>query len=158
MNTLCTADRETQSILPANLSAERSVLGALVEDESLFSDVVKAGLQTQHFFLSDHQRVFSAIRNLKACKRPVDYISVAEELGNSSHDYVLIASLVHGVVVDEGHILHHVHIIARKARLRALLKISEWISGAVTETADPDLLIPQIKNKLDECSEGQILA
>jgi replicative DNA helicase len=149
---------ESQPINPSNLSAERCVLGALIEDDSLVPAVIDTGLQVQDFFLSDHRRVFQVIEMLQVCKVPVDYVSVAEQLGNSQDDYVLIASLVHGVVLHEDHVLHHAAIIRRKARLRALLVIGEWISSAVTESADPDALIAQIRNMLDFCSEGQIRA
>jgi replicative DNA helicase len=144
--------------VPANLPAERCVLGALIEDDSLVPDVLALGLRTQDFLLSDHRRIFRAIEMLRAKNAPVDYVSVTEQLGTRNEDYALIADLMHGVVLYEDHVLHHAAIVRRKARLRALLKIGEWISVAVTETADPDLVISQIRNMLDECSEDQIRA
>ena len=147
-----------QAINPANVAAERCVLGAVIEDESLWRKLTDSGLRSQHFYLSDHRRVFGAIDRLKGRSMPVDYISVAEELGNLGGDYVLIASLVHGVVVQENHVLHHAAIIRKKSRLRSLLKIGEWIQKAVTEIAEPDSLTAQIRNMLDGCSEDQISA
>ena len=70
---------------------------------------------------------------------------------SDNRDYVRIAGLVCGVVLRSGHILHHASIVRNKARLRALLRIGEWISGAVTETANPDLFIAQVEGMLAGC-------
>jgi replicative DNA helicase len=149
---------DSDPVLPVNLPAERCVLGALIEDDSLIPAVMDVGLRVQDFSLSDHRRIFQAIETLQARKVPVDYVSVAEQLGNTQNDYVLIADLVHGVVLHEDHILHHAAIVHKKARLRELLNIGEWITEAVTQTADPDLLIAQITDRLETCSKGQIRA
>ncbi|MFL6304213.1 MAG: DnaB-like helicase N-terminal domain-containing protein, partial [Candidatus Sulfotelmatobacter sp.] len=125
---------DSDPVLPVNLPAERCVLGALIEDDSFVPAVMDSGLRVQDFSLSDHRRVFQAIETLQARKVPVDYVSVAEQLGNTVDDYVLIGDLVYGVVLHEDHILHHAAIVHKKARLRELLILGEWISQAVTET------------------------
>jgi replicative DNA helicase len=149
---------ESQPINPASLPAERSVLGALIEDDSFVPEVIASGLRCEHFFLSDHRRIFRAIELLHTRNAPVDYVSVAEQLGNRNEDFAAIADMIHGVVLHKGHILHHVKIIRQKARLRTLLRIGEWILKAVGETSDPDLIVAQIRNILDTCSEGPIRA
>jgi replicative DNA helicase len=139
----------TDAILPINLCAERSILGAVIEDDVLLPEVIAAGLQPDDFFLSDHQRVFSTMLMLQARKSPVDYITIAEELGNHQEHYVLVASLIHGVVIHEDHILHHVAIVRKKSRLRGLLRLAEWLTAAATETANPDELIISTRAKLE---------
>jgi replicative DNA helicase len=135
--------------LPANIAAERSVLGGVIEDDGLLPEVIAADLQREDFSLSDHQRVFSAILSLHERKLPVDYVTVAEELGNDQNAYVLLGSLIQGVIVHEDHILHHVAIVRKKSRLRALLRLAEWLTKAVTESADPDKLIIATREKLE---------
>ncbi|HKF02647.1 MAG TPA: DnaB-like helicase N-terminal domain-containing protein [Candidatus Sulfotelmatobacter sp.] len=162
MNTLpsnseCRKRDTVEAVNPANLPAERCVLGAIIEDDSLWDEVIASGLCRRHLFLDDHRHVFGAIERLKARNAPVDYISVAEELGNRAQDYVLIASLVHGVVVQEDHVRHHAAIVRKKSCLRALLKMGEWITTSVTETSDPDLLTKQIRSMLDACTEDHVL-
>jgi replicative DNA helicase len=147
-----------ESVLPSNLSAERCVLGALIEDDSLLPPVLATGVKSNHFLLADHRRMLQAIELLHARNAPVDYVSVTEQLGNRNEDYAIIADLLHGLVLYEDHILHHARIVRRKANLRGLLKIGEWIAEAVTESADPDLLIAQIRNRLDACLESHISA
>lgn len=148
----------SQSILPVNLSAERCVLGAVIEDDSFLPDLIGLGLQASDFFVGDHRRIFEAIAALHANKVPIDYVTVVEHLGNTQDGYVLIAGLIQGVVLHQGHILHHAAIVRKKARLRRLLKLAEWIGQAVTETADPDLLVAEIRDCLELCSEDELRA
>jgi replicative DNA helicase len=137
--------------LPANLAAERVVLGALIEDDGLLPEVLETGLQPEDFLLSDHHRIFRVVLALGQENAPVDYITVAEQLGNRPEDYVAVASLVDGLVIDRDHVIHHAKTVRRKARLRALLRIGEWISAAVTEASDPDQVVEEISRKADEC-------
>src|SRR2546425_6309419 len=137
--------------LPTNLAAERVVLGVLIEEDELLPEVIATGLKVDDFSVSDHQRIFRAMLSLREKKCPVDYITVAEQLGNRQEDYVVIGSLVHGVVIDDDHLFHHVAIVRRKARQRSLLKLAEWISESVNETTDPDSVIEQISARLEGC-------
>src|SRR6266496_4160559 len=114
--------------LPTNIAAELRVLGALIEDDGLVHDI---GLSVDDFVLSDHRRIFWAIVALHARDCPVDLFTAIEELGNSQEDYVVVASLVHGVVLHEDHTHNHAAIIRKKTRLRSLLKIAEWITESV---------------------------
>jgi replicative DNA helicase len=144
--------------LPINLPAERSVLGAVIEDGALLPQVIAAGLRAEDFALSDHRRVFDAVLTLHTRKAPIDYVMVTEELGNCQEHYILVGSLIQGVVIDPDHILHHVAIIQRKARLRALLRLAEWITRVVDDTADPDVLIERAIGKLEAMATAEVRA
>jgi replicative DNA helicase len=144
--------------IPINLPAERSVLGALIEDDSLLPEVIAAGLRAGDFSLSDHRQVFAAILALREQKSPIDYITVTEKLGNRQEDYVLLASLIHGVVVHEDHTLYHVAMVRRKSQLRTLLRIAEWLTRVVDDAADPDALIEQAIRKLDAVATAEVTA
>src|SRR5438034_8545124 len=126
---------QSQPINPINLPAERSVLGALIEDGSLLEDVIAAGLRVDDFSLSDHRRVYAAMLELWQQKKPVDYVLVADHLGNDQEQYVLVGSLIQGVIVDRDHVVHHVEIVRKKARLRGLLRIAGWITNIVNDQA-----------------------
>jgi replicative DNA helicase len=152
----CLGNEDSPPINPVSLPAECSVLGALIEDDSFVPVVFALGLRCEDFFLSDHRRIWQAIEVLHARNAPVDFVSVAEQLGNRDEDYAAIADLMYGVVLHEDHIVHHARIVRKNARLRTLLRIGEWISKAVAETADPDLIAAQIRNMLDACLEGTI--
>lgn len=137
--------------LPSNLSAERVVIGALIEDDKLLPEIVRSGLVASDFQLADHRRVFAAICDLRRGGTTVDVITVSEHLGNSDADFALLADLICGVVVQQSHVQHHVCIVKRKARLRQLLDVSEWLSDCVLErSADPEGLANLAIAKLQE--------
>lgn len=149
---------QSQRINPVNLPAERSVLGALIEDDSLKADVLGAGLRSTDFALSDHRQVFDAMLSLWQEKRPVDYVTVAEQLGNRQEHYVLVGSLIQGIIVHSDHVTAHAHIVQQKARLRALLRLAEWITRVVDDTSDPDALIEEAIGKLEAISCTEVRA
>lgn len=140
----------SEQLAPRNLASERVILGALVEDDTLLPGVISAGLDVDDLFLSDHRRIFSAMLELREKNEPLDYVTVAEQLGNSRADYVLLASLIDGVVVHSGHVRHHVRIVRKKARLRQLQGLGEWLLQSTSETsADPAALAHLALEKLE---------
>jgi replicative DNA helicase len=137
--------------LPCSEMAEQIVLGCLIEDEALLPGVLDSGLTAADFMISNHRRVFQAILDLRQQDYPVDYVAIAEHLGNKADDFALLGSLIHGVVVDAGHALHHARIVKKKAQLRELMKVSAWLEDvASTSTTDPELLVNMAIEKLQE--------
>jgi replicative DNA helicase len=134
-----------------NLAAEKVVLGAIVEDDGLLGDVLATGLTEEDFSLSDHQRIFRAIEILREKNSPIDYVTLTEQLGNKDEDCVAVANLVQGVVVHYPHVIHHAQIVRKKARLRSLIKLAEWISEVVKTNAEPDEVVEQVSGRLDKC-------
>ena len=141
--------------VPANLPAERAVLGAVLGDEAesaqILSDVIDSGLVVEDFFLSDHQRIFLAILKLREKNAPIDFISIAEQLGNSQADYVVLGSLIDGTVIEANHVLYHAGVIRRKARQRKLLKLGEWLLDSVNDRTEPDQMIEQLLERIEQC-------
>jgi replicative DNA helicase len=147
-----------EKVNPISLPAERSVLGALIEDDSLLDEVIEIGLRPEHFALSDHRRVFEVMCTLNAQHRPIDYVTVAEQLGNRREHYVLVSSLIQGVIIHADHVTHHARIIMRKARLRSLLRLAEWIFRVVDDTANPDALVEEAIGKLNIMAAAEVVA
>jgi replicative DNA helicase len=142
---------------PRNLASERVILGALIEEESILSAAVGAGLDIEDFFLSDHRRIFAAMLELRENNSPVDYITVAEQLGNRQADVVLLASLIDGVVIDRSHVLYHIGIVRKKSRLRRLQQLAEWMLQSANEiSADPDALTEVALEKLGAVAEVRV--
>jgi replicative DNA helicase len=146
-------DRSATKI-PVNVHAERAVLGAILEMDGLFTDVIAAGLKSNDFSLRDHGRIYTAMIQLEEAKQPIDHISVAEKLGNTAEDFALLSDLVVGVVLERSHILHHLGTITEKARLREIQRLGEEILFAVNEPGIESLeLAFQIVSKLDQIIE-----
>lgn len=136
--------------MPTNLPAERAILGVFIEEAGLLSEAISEGLAVDDFSISDHRRIFGAILELRDKNCPIDYISVAEQLGNAPADFALLGDLINGIVIHRGHVLHHVKIVRKKARLRTLMKVADWISQSATEVAaNPDALVQVAIEKLE---------
>ena len=65
---------------PHNLSAEESLLGALLLSRDAVGTVAEMGLSVNDFYKPAHQYVYDAIRGLNATGNPVDAVTVADEL------------------------------------------------------------------------------
>lgn len=137
------------AIPPANQAAERSVLGACIESESLLTSALAEGLSADDF-TGDYPRVFRALLEMRAKGLPVDFISLPEYLGNGQREFALIGDLVSGAVVHYSHVMHHVQIVRQKSRLRSLLRLSDWIAQAAVEPcADPEQIAKLASEKLE---------
>jgi replicative DNA helicase len=139
----------TQPVSPVSLPAERVVLGGFIESPDLLSEAVASGLAENDFSLSDHRRIFAAILALAESKSVVDYVLLAEHLGGRPEDYVLLSSLIDGVVIEQGHILHHVALVRKKSKLRQLERMGAGLGTSATERgADPDKIAALLREQL----------
>src|ERR1700738_5434194 len=69
----------TISSLPANVEAERSILGAILLDNFAYSQAAEH-LRTEDFSLDSHRRIYSRMVDLAESSRPIDMITLIEEL------------------------------------------------------------------------------
>ena len=65
---------------PHNLSAEESLLGALLLSREVVGQVSELGVHVEHFYKPSHQHIYSAMHGLMASGQPVDIVTVADEL------------------------------------------------------------------------------
>jgi replicative DNA helicase len=133
----------------AQVISEQVVLGCLIEDPELLTDILTSGIAAEHFLLSDHVRAFEAILALHRNGAPIDTFSVADELGGDQNAFALMGQLVYGVVVESKHARYHATRVMSNARARQLLRIGEWIPQGLADLRDPDLLIAEIRDRLD---------
>lgn len=121
-------------ILPNNFEAEQSVLGsALIDNEATL--LVVSRLIEEDFYNDTHKQVFRAIKSLFADSRPVDFVTVSDELEkNNMLDSVggiaYISSLAN-IVPSAASCSHYVDIVRRDSVLRQVIKAS----GSVIEKA-----------------------
>jgi replicative DNA helicase len=141
---------EDHPISPASLPAERVVLGGLIESPELLPEALAGGLAAEDFSLEDHRRIFAAILALADSKSPVDYVLLAEHLGGRQEDFVLVASLIDGLVIESGHILYHVRLVRKKSKLRQFERMGANLVASICETgADPDTIAAMIREQLE---------
>src|SRR6266508_3275907 len=122
--------------LPASPEAERSILGAILLDNTLQNEALST-LKADHFFLDAHRRVYARICDLSESNRPIDIVTLAEELlrykeleavGGAGY----LASLTDGVP-RRSSLEHYVRIVRDKAMLRSLIHASNSVIAQALE-------------------------
>ncbi len=139
---------------------EEAVLGALMLEKDAFS-IVSDILNTESFYESTHQAIFGAIHNLAMQQKPVDVLTVVEELKRRGEleavgGAVYVAELT-DKVASAAHIEYHARIIAQKYLARQLITFSsDVVNQAFDEMIDVDDLMQETESKLFEISQRNV--
>jgi replicative DNA helicase len=126
--------------MPANIEAERSILGAILLDNHAFNDAAEH-LRPEDFSIDAHRRIYARMMELSESSRPIDTITLVEELDQKKDlqaigDVAYISSLLDGVP-DRPSIEHYVRIVRDKAILRGLIGVANTAIAKASEQADP---------------------
>jgi hypothetical protein len=105
---------------PQNIAAEEAVLGAMMVAESALSRVIdEVKLSAKDFYLDKHRLIFGCVRDLHAASKPVDELTVADELARRGEveevggkHYV---SALAAKVPAAGNAKHYAEIVKREA-------------------------------------------
>src|SRR2546429_528846 len=130
----------TISSLPANVEAERSILGAILLDNFAYNQAAEH-LRIEDFSLDSHRRIYARMVDLAESSRPIDMITLIEELDRHKDlqaigDVAYVSSLVDGVP-DRPSIEHYIKIVRDKALLRGLIHTSNSAIARAADQADP---------------------
>src|SRR5438876_2311304 len=128
------------SSLPANVEAERSILGAILLENLAYNQAAEH-LGPEDFSLDSHRRIYSRMMDLAESSRPIDMITLIEELDRRREleavgDVGYVSGLVDGVP-DRPSIEHYIKIVRDKALLRGLIHTSNSAIARAAEQSDP---------------------
>ena len=130
-----------QKGLPANIDAEKFILGSILLDDARFVDI--AGILTQDdFALEKHRRIFVRMSDLHARNEKIDRVTVANELLRFN-ELESIDGLSYLVSLDDGlpHIANldsYVKIVRDKSALRRIAVVSQqMLNRALMAEDDP---------------------
>src|SRR5271154_393825 len=131
-----TSDFAFDRALPANIDAERAILGAVLLENALYNEAAER-LRAEDFALDSHQRIFARMAELMDNSHAVDIVTLAEELAKrkeveSIGGVAYLASLTEGLPRRLS-IEEYVRIVKDKSLLRQLINIC---STAITRAAD----------------------
>ncbi len=137
---MATTDYSIASSLPANVEAERSILGAILLDNLAYNQAAEH-LRPEDFSLDSHRRIYSRMIDLAETSRPIDMITLVEELDRKKEleaigDVGYVSGLVDGVP-DRPSIEHYIRIVRDKALLRGLIHAANSAIARASEQADP---------------------
>ena len=112
--------------LPANIDAEKTILGAILLDNTAHSEAAEK-LEADDFSLDSHRRIFLRMTDLMNEQRAVDIVTLANELARMKEveavgGVAYLASLTEGLplrpVIED-----YIRIVKDKSLLRSLMLI-----------------------------------
>jgi replicative DNA helicase len=136
-------------VQPQAIPLEQVVLGALMLDRMAMPKVV-ALLKPESFYLQSHQHIYQAALNLFGLSRPIDLLTVAEELRRMGKIDQLEAGAAYlveisNMVASAENIEYHSRIIFQQHIKRQLISISSQTTKAAYEdTTDAIDLLDQL--------------
>ncbi|MBN1570507.1 MAG: replicative DNA helicase [Acidobacteria bacterium] len=134
------ADISLEKTLPSNLEAERSILGAILLDDKAVLSVFEI-LRPHDFYLESHRRIFDKMLLLMNESRPIDLITLKDELMRSNEiesvgGAAYLAGLTDGLP-RAINIEYYAQIVREKATLRRLIQISSETMARSYQDEDP---------------------
>ena len=147
-------------IAPRDRELEEAVLGALMLEKDAYTTVCDL-LKPECFYEPAHQKIYHSIQVLGASQRPIDMLTVAEQLRldgtlDEVGGAVYITQLT-SRVSSAAHIEFHARIVAQKYLARELISFASNIENkAYDESNDVDDLLQEAEGKLFEISQRNV--
>ncbi|HKF48062.1 MAG TPA: replicative DNA helicase [Terracidiphilus sp.] len=135
--------------LPANVDAEKTILGAILLDNAAHSEAAER-LEPDDFSLDSHRRIYQRMSELVNDQRAVDIVTLSNELARYKEieavgGVAYLASLTEGLprrpVIEE-----YVKIVKDRSLLRRLMMIC---SNAIAQAADQSDTALEVLNRAE---------
>ena len=159
MSSAASATVALQKGLPANIDAERFILGSVLLDDTRFIDI--AGILTNDdFALEKHRRIFIRMCELHERGEKIDRVTVANELLRYN-ELESVDGLTYLVSLDDGlpHISNldsYVKIVRDKATLRRIAVASQQLMNrALLAEDDPEQILAGAEETLLRLGESR---
>ena len=145
---------------PQARELEEAVLGALMLEKDAYS-IVSEILKPESFYEKAHEKIYAAIVDLEISQRPVDMLTVTEQLKKRGEleevGGPFYISQLTSKVASSAHIEYHARIIAQKYLARELISFTAMIQGkAFDESIDVEDLMQEAEGKLFEISQRNV--
>jgi len=143
--------------MPANVEAEKTILGAILLDNAAHSEAAEK-LDSEDFSLDSHRRIFLRMTELMNEQRAVDIVTLSHELARykeveSVGGVAYLASLTEGLprrpVIEE-----YIRIVKDKSLLRKLMGICSMAIARAADQSESALdVLSMAETQLMEVSE-----
>src|SRR6266403_4403224 len=146
--------------LPANLDAERFVLGSILLDDSYFIQTAGA-LQADDFSVEKHRRIFIRMAEIHQRGEKIDRVTVANEL-MSRNQLESCDGLSYLVSLDDGlpqtfNIESYIRIVKDKAILRKIIFASQnLMNRCIASEEEPSQILAGAEETLLQLGESQV--
>ena len=147
--------------LPQNLEAEQAVLGALIIEGSLISQVLEILIE-EDFYKDSHKKIISAMIDLDRESKPIDLLTVfeflkakgqmLEDVGGSNYLTYLTE-----IVPTTANISYYAQIVKEKSILRNLVvTASDIAKQSHEEGVDVDDLVDRAEHSILEIGQNRV--
>ena len=114
-----------EKIIPQDITAEQSVLGAMLIDAGAVEKMAET-LREEDFYRPSHRIIYRAMLSLQSRNQPVDMVTVVDELNKTNAlddvDGIRYITLLANTVPTAANVTHHARIVAEKAFYRQLVE------------------------------------
>ncbi|OLC21534.1 MAG: hypothetical protein AUH36_03670 [Chloroflexi bacterium 13_1_40CM_55_7] len=138
------SDHALASSLPANVEAERSILGAILLDNFAYNQAAEH-LRPEDFSLDSHRRIYTRMVDLAESSRPIDMITLVEELDRRKEleaigDVGYISGLVDGLAPSGKLLVPAAPLEPLSINVFSLItkrsSVAGWYSGTAKDSQD----------------------
>jgi len=146
--------------LPHSLDAERSVLGAILLENTALHQAQQV-LRDDDFYRDDHRRIYRVMGQLSERSTAIDLLTIKEELERrgeleAAGGIPYLSSLVDGVP-KSANIEHYARIVKEKATLRGLISSAhEIISKALASEDGADEILDSAERSILHIAENRL--
>ncbi len=143
---------EKEKIPPQNLTAEQSVLGALLMDKNAIPKVIEI-VRPEAFYRDAHRYIYEAVLKLFDVGEPVDSITVTDLLKKEGRletagGAVYITDLINSVPTA-ANVEHYAKIVEEKATLRRLIDVgTNIVQEAFNEPEDVNQILDNAEKNI----------
>jgi replicative DNA helicase len=148
--------------LPQDLDAERSVLGAVLLNNSALDHLRELGLENPDFIHDAHQKIFEMACSLSDTGKPIDVVSITSAIRDRGwYDQIggvnTLTSLYDQVSFQIANVGHYGRIVREKALQRRLIETcSEIMDEGLQGIENTDAYIDQSETKIFEVSQNKV--
>jgi replicative DNA helicase len=146
--------------LPASIEAERTILGAVLLDNSVCNEAAES-LKPDDFYLDAHRRIYARMLELSESGRAIDIITLTEALGQKKEveavgGVAYISSLIDGVP-HQPSVEQYVKIVKDKSLLRNLISAANNAIARAVEQGEPaEDIIESAESAIFQIAEDRI--
>ena len=145
---------------PLSLDMEVAVIGALMVEQEAWGQVAEI-LKPESFYDKRHQIIFQAIQTLNVEQKPVDIMTVCDQLERTGlledaggNIYLM---QINADVASSAHILYHAKVIAQKSLARQLITFASYVqTQAFDSTIDVADLMQTAESQLFSISQKNL--
>ncbi|MBN9119744.1 MAG: replicative DNA helicase [Planctomycetes bacterium] len=154
------SDPLTDRLPPQNREAERGVLGGILRDPDVLSDVQQV-ITASHFYFDAHQKIYQALCDLQNESQPIDLVLLHDKLRKNKQlddvggaDY--LAELWEAVPTG-ANAEYHAKLVRDTSMVRGLIHASnEILRDSYDRAQSADELVSQAERKIMEVAKSSI--